>query len=237
MACHGCWSGWHWYGKENSTKKPWSPTPDGVGKAGEWLRVPIEERPTGHGGSSPRALGAHAERHLSTCDIPPQNSLPLVDALNTLETQIATDSLSDAHLWSDIAAQLSLWTLPSDWQIKSQACHLLIVWPYTVAWPYRASVFPSVIWEWLKKKNNLRQSSVIKIELIHAKILESLPLMISIINIQSLAYYSCMQDKLGPLPFLVRCCCQKFLLYTKPKLSSLKFPLIYPKPNRKDRAE
>ena len=89
----------------------------------------------------------------------------------------------------------------------------------------------------IKKKNNLRQSSVIKIELIHAKILESLPLMISIINIQSLAYYSCMQDKLGPLPFLVRCCCQKFLLYTKPKLSSLKFPLIYPKPNRKDRAE
>ena len=69
-----------------------------MGKAGEWLRVPIEERPTGHGGSSPRALGAHAERHLSTCDIPPQNSLPLVDALNTLETQIATDSLSDAHL-------------------------------------------------------------------------------------------------------------------------------------------
>ena len=69
-----------------------------MGKAGEWLRVPTEERPTGHGGSSPRALGAHAERHLSTCDIPPQNSLPLVDALNTLETQIATDSLSDAHL-------------------------------------------------------------------------------------------------------------------------------------------
>lgn len=85
--------------------------------------------------------------------------------------------------------------------------------------------------------NNLRQSSVIKSELIHAKILESLSLMIGIVNIQSLAYYSPMQDKLVPLPFLVRCCCQKFLLHTKPRLSSLKFPLIYPKPNRKDRAE
>lgn len=87
--------------KENSTKKQWSPIPDGVGKAGEWLRVPTEEWSTGHGGSSPRALGAHAERPLWLCDVPPQNALPLVDALNTLETQgrnIATDSLSDAHL-------------------------------------------------------------------------------------------------------------------------------------------
>ena len=80
------------------------------------------------------------------------------------------------------------------------------------------------------------QCNVIKTELIHAKILESLPLMISIVNIWCLAYYSPLQDKLGPLPFLVRCC-QKFLLHTKPKLSSLKFPLIYPKPNRKGRAE
>lgn len=29
--------------KENSTKKQGSPIPDGVGRAGEWLRVPTEE--------------------------------------------------------------------------------------------------------------------------------------------------------------------------------------------------
>ena len=87
--------------RENSTKKQGSPIPDGVGRAGEWLRVPTEEWSTGHGGSSPRALRAQAERHLWLCDVPPQNAPPLVGALNTLETQgrnTATDSLNDAHL-------------------------------------------------------------------------------------------------------------------------------------------
>ena len=133
MAWHGCWSGWHWYGRQRKfyqeTMKPhsrwhWEGRWMATCTYGRMINRAWRFKPKGSGCTRRKA--------------------PLTVWRTTTECTAACGRFK--HLgnsgqkyshrfskWcppiSDIAAQLSLWILPSDWQVKSQFCHLLIVWP------------------------------------------------------------------------------------------------------------
>ena len=131
MAWHGCWSGWRRYGRQRKFyQETVKPNSRWRGE-GRWTATCTYRTTTWAWRFKPKGSGCPCRKaplnmwHTTTERAPTCGHFK----------HLANSGQKYIHRFSkwcppvsDIAAQVSLGTLPSDWQVKSQFCHLLIVW-------------------------------------------------------------------------------------------------------------